>query len=342
MNDCLEAKEARMGDRHARLDALVADYLDQVQARLDRLEPPLDERLATRAARLLSPDRLVRRVDRLRLRLRSEQVDDFGADPKVEELLAPLIERLYRSYFRVSVEGIEHVPAEGRCLLVANRSGLLPWDSLMIKTAVALEHPAPRQVRWLVEDQVYNQPFLGTLIARLGGVRACQEHARRLLAREALVCVFPEGAAGATKLVWDRYRLRRFGRGGYVRLSLRTQTPIVPVAVIGAEEAHPVIAQLGSGGAGKLLGGAFFPVTPTFPALGLLGLIPAPTKWTILFGEPMMPGAGSEAADDLVVVSRLNERVRTTLQTMVSDALARRRSVLFGELVRPTPESRGA
>lgn len=314
--------------RRQRLEKVMASFADRMQEKLHTVEPPSDERVVANALELLSPTHLMRMIGRARMRNRSEEVDDFGADPKAEERFEPLMEFLYNSYFRVQTEGVQNVPERGRCLLVANRSGLLPWDSMMIKAALQREHPSQRRVRWLIEDFVYNQPFMGPLVARLGGVRACQEHAQRLLMQEELVCVFPEGIIGATKLYADRYRLGRFGRGGYVRLVLRTGTPIVPVAVIGAEEAHPVIGRVGIGG--RLLGATALPITPTFPALGPLGLIPAPTKWSVVFGEPIHFEGGPELADDLVQVRRLNERVRTTLQAMVTEALKRRKSVLFG------------
>lgn len=305
--------------RRRRLEQVIASFANRMQQRLQSIEPPPDERIVASALQLLSPNELMRMLGRLRMRHRSESVDDFGADPKTEQSVARLVDFLYSSYFRVSVEGVENVPERGRCLLVANRSGLLPWDSVMIKAAVEREQPAHRRVRWLIEDFVYNRPFLGPLVAQLGGVRACQEHAQRLLMQEELVCVFPEGIIGATKLFRDRYRLGRFGRGGYIRLVLRTGTPIVPVVVVGAEEAHPVVGRI-----------ANFPITPTFPALGPLGLVPAPTKWMVIFGEPLSFDDGAKGADDVVLVRRLNERVRTNLQAMVTEALRRRGSVFFG------------
>jgi len=312
--------------RRRRLERVLASFASRMDSRLRAVEPLGEEELVQSALELLHPDQLLRIVARLRMRHRSEEVDDFGADPKVDAELAPVVGFLYRRYFRVTAEGVANVPESGRCLLVANRSGVLPWDALMIKAALEREHAAARRARWLIEDFVYNQPFLGSLIAQLGGVRACQENAERLLGKEELVCVFPEGTLGATKLYRDRYRIGRFGRGGYVRLVLRTGTPIVPVAVIGAEEAHPVILRLGTGG--KAL--PHLPITPTFPLLGPLGAVPVPTKWTIAFGEPIHFDGGPDGADDLVLVRRLNERVRTVVKTMVDDALRRRRSWLFG------------
>jgi 1-acyl-sn-glycerol-3-phosphate acyltransferase len=164
---------------------------------------------------------------------------------------------------------------------------------------------------------------------RIGAVRACQENAERLLGKDALVAVFPEGAKGIGKLYRDRYKLQRFGRGGFIRLCLRTRTPIVPCAIVGAEEANPMLYRVEY--MTKSLGIPYFPITATFPALGPLGLVPAPTKWKIRFGEPFTwTGYGAEAADDDILVGRLSERVRASIQTMLDRMVSERRSVWFG------------
>lgn len=278
---------------------------------------------------LMSSDYYLRQWGRLGMRHRSEDVDDFGLDPKYEARLLPLLDFLYRRYFRVEAEGVERIPAEGRCLVVANHSGTLPLDGVMLRAAVRLEHPAHRELRWLAEDFIYYLPFLGAFMNRIGAVRACQENAERLLRKESLVAVFPEGVKGIGKLYRERYKLQRFGRGGFIRLALRTQTPVVPCAIVGAEEANPLVYRVE--GVSKLLGVPYLPVTPTFPALGPLGLVPAPTKWHMVFGEPMsFDGYGPEAADDHVLVGRLSERVRATIQRLVDAGVARRQSVWLG------------
>jgi 1-acyl-sn-glycerol-3-phosphate acyltransferase len=188
---------------------------------------------------------------------------------------------------------------------------------------------APRELRWLAEDFVYYLPFVGTAMNRLGAVRACQENAERLLAAGNLVAVFPEGAKGIGKLFKERYQLQRFGRGGFIRLALRTQTPLVPAAIVGAEEANPMLYRIEY--MAKTLGIPYLPITPTFPALGPLGLLPAPTKWKVVFGEPIDFSAyGPEAADDDLLVGRLAERVRATIQAMLDRTLAGRQSIWFG------------
>jgi 1-acyl-sn-glycerol-3-phosphate acyltransferase len=281
------------------------------------------------ARELLSTDFYLRKWGRLAMRGRSEEVDDFGFDPAYDEKARSVLEFLYTRYFRVETTGIERVPAHGRCLLVANHSGTLPLDGVMIKTAVKLEHSSPRDVRWLAEDFVHHMPYVGSMMSRLGAVRACQENAERLLGKEQLCAVFPEGMKGTGKLFADRYRLQRFGRGGFVKLCLRTGTPIVPVSVIGAEEMNPLLFKIEY--IAKAIGVPYVPVTPTFPALGPIGLLPAPTKWQIHFGEPMdFSSYGPEAADDEILVGKLGERVRATIQAMLNRALDGRKSVFFG------------
>jgi 1-acyl-sn-glycerol-3-phosphate acyltransferase len=281
------------------------------------------------ARELLSSDFYLRKWGRVAMRGRSEEVDDFGFDPIYEQKARSVLEFLYTRYFRVTTTGIEHVPARGRCLLVANHSGTLPLDGIMLRTAVKLEHASPRDVRWLTEDFVYHFPYVGSIMSRLGAVRACQENADRLLQKEHLVAVFPEGVKGTGKLFGERYRLQRFGRGGFIKLCLRTNTPLVPVAVVGAEETNPLLFRVEY--LSKILGLPYVPVTPTFPALGPLGLLPAPTKWEIHFGEPLDFSAhGPEAAEDELLVGKLAERVRTTIQGMLDRAVGERKSVFFG------------
>ena len=259
------------------------------------------------------------------LRDRGSEVDPFGLDRAYEARYRPFFEAIYKRWFRVTTRDVVHVPSEGPAMLVGNHAGALPWDGLMLKTAVALEHPAQREVRWLVEDSVFHAPFLGAATNRLGAVRACPENAERLLAEDALVAVFPEGDKGASKPFSRRYELQRFGRGGYVRLALRTKTPIVPVAIVGAEEAHPTLFSLRR--AAKVLGIPFLPVTATFPWLGPVGLVPLPSRWVIVFGEPIdlaRHPAGTE--DDPIAVQRISDDVRNAVQSLLTQALALRPS----------------
>jgi 1-acyl-sn-glycerol-3-phosphate acyltransferase len=307
----------------------VVEQREQRSAPNIPVAPPSEATVFDTARELLSSDFYLRKWGRMAMRGRSEEVDDFGFDPIYEQKFRTVLEFLYSKYFRVETSGIERVPSHGRCLLVANHSGTVPLDGVMLKTAVKLEHPAGRDVRWLTEDFIYHMPYLGSIMNRLGAVRACQENAERLLGKEQLVAVFPEGVKGIGKLFSERYRLQRFGRGGFIKLCLRTQTPIVPVAVVGAEETNPLLFRFEY--LSKAIGVPYVPVTPTFPLLGPLGLLPAPTKWTIEFGEPLdFSGHGVDAADDELLVGRLAERVRATIQSMLDRKVGARKSVFFG------------
>jgi len=280
------------------------------------------------ARELLSTDFYLRRWGQAAMRNRSEEVDDFGYDPTYDARARPLFDFLYTRYFRVECRGVSNIPNEGRCMLVANHSGTIPFDGPMLKTAVKREHPGKRDVRWLAEDFVFHFPFVGSFESRIGAVRACQENAERLLRQETLLAVFPEGIKGIGKLYKERYKLQRFGRGGFVRLALRTRTPIVPVAIVGAEETNPMLLRLEA--IAKPLGLPYVPITPTFPLLGPLGLVPAPTKWKITFGEPIFMHDGAESETDELLVARLSERVRSAIQELLDTSVRERKSVIFG------------
>jgi 1-acyl-sn-glycerol-3-phosphate acyltransferase len=259
----------------------------------------------------------------------SEETDDFGADRRFAETLEPLLDFLYAVWWRVEATGIENVPATGPALVVANHSGVLPYDGLMIQLALRHEHPAKRVCRMLALDMFALLPVLAPVLAKSGSVRANPENAERLLRRGELLGVFPEGVKGVGKYFRERYRLARFGRGGFVRIALRTGAPIVPCAVVGAEEIHPVVGK--ADWVGRPFGLPYFPLTPTFPWLGPLGVVPLPTKWSIDFADPIdIRDHGPDAADDPILVNRISEEVRAAIQGMVDGRLARRRSVWFG------------
>lgn len=286
-------------------------------------------RPASLLAALLDPERLKRTYLELRMWNRSLEVDEFGYDRKYTESLMPVFEFLYEKWWRVELGGVEHIPASGRALIVANHSGVLPWDGAMMRVGIEREHPARRTVRLLALDMFALLPFLAPMLARTGMVRACQENGERLLNQDELVGVFPEGVKGVGKYFKDRYKLARFGRGGFIRLALRTGSPIIPCAVTGSEEIHPVIAK--ADWIGKPLGLPYFPITPTFPLLGLLGVVPLPTKWFIDFGEPIT--FGDQALDQLdnpLQVNRMAQEVRAVIQNMLNARLQRRRSVWVG------------
>jgi 1-acyl-sn-glycerol-3-phosphate acyltransferase len=260
---------------------------------------------------------------------RSDIVDDFGRDPKATARWEWFLEFLYSMWFRVECEGLEHVPAKGRAVLVANHAGTLPYDSLMLVHAVRRDHRARRDVRPLVEDPVFHLPFLGPIMNRIGGVRADPDNAERLLLRDELVAVFPEGEKGMGKLWRDRYRLQRFGRGGFVRLALRTGAPIIPVAIVGAEEAAPMVGKITW--FARNMGLPWVPITMTFPWLGPAGLLPLPSKWRLRFGKPIdVAGSyGRAAADDRLLVNRVADEIRSSIQASVNELLGARRSPIF-------------
>lgn len=271
------------------------------------------------------------RISKLRrsLRSRGHEVDDFGYDAIYWQEIQPRIRYLYDTYWRVETSGIEHVPASGRALIVANHSGVLPWDAIILREALQIEHPHQRDIRPLIEDFAYALPYLSAFLRRIGIARADRRNAERLLREDKLVAVFPEGARGAAKLFEDRYRIQRFGRAGTIRLALTTGSPIIPAAIVGGEETHPVLAK--SDLLAKWLGLPIFPVTPTFPWLGPAGLLPLPSKWYVRFGEPIVfDRRNAVDPDDEIKMNQLNENLRQRIQKMVHDVLRERRSVWRG------------
>ncbi len=254
--------------------------------------------------------------------------DEFGFDPEFTERLQGVALWFYRKYWRVEVDGIQNVPARGRALLVANHAGIVPYDGAMIRTAIIAEHPQPRHARMLVVDWAFALPFTNMLLVKTGNVLAHPDNATALLERDELVGVFPEGVKGAAKRYRDRYRVRRLGRGGFVQVALRTGSPIIPVAVVGSEEIHPVLFDLQP--LARLLGLPTIPITPTLPWLGLAGLIPLPSKWFIAFGKPIdVSGFGPEGANDARLVLELTEEVRSWIQETLHQLLPRRRTIFF-------------
>jgi 1-acyl-sn-glycerol-3-phosphate acyltransferase len=267
------------------------------------------------------------RTRTLGMREREGDVDDFGLDPEALRRARPLLELLRRRWWRVDVHGVEDLPAPP-VLFVANRSGVLPWDGLMIAHVVAEAHGPAARPRFLVADYLVTLPFVQPVLARLGGARACRENAERLLRTGRSAVAFPEGVKGAAKPFRERYRLQRFGRGGVLRLALETGVPLVPVAVVGAEEVHPILFKVET--LARAVGVPFVPVTPTFPSLGPLGAVPLPSKWSIRFGTPLDTRAlGPDAARDELLVARLTEELRAALQRMLDEDVRAREGV-FG------------
>jgi 1-acyl-sn-glycerol-3-phosphate acyltransferase len=257
-------------------------------------------------------------------------VDEFGFDPHLNDaIFLPLLRVLFNSWFRVEVSGIENLPRTGAALVVANHAGVLPFDGLMTAVAVHDKHPTHRDLRLLAADMVFDMPMLGQAARKAGHTMACTADAHRLLAAGELTAVFPEGYKGLGKHFKDRYKLQRFGRGGFVGAALRTKAPIVPCSIVGSEEIYPMVADVKL--LARLLGLPYFPVTPLFPLAGPVGMVPLPSKWHIQFGEPIETADYDEsAAEDPMITFELTDQVRETIQQTLYQLLANRRNMFLG------------
>ncbi|MBP2417776.1 lysophospholipid acyltransferase family protein [Microlunatus capsulatus] len=254
-------------------------------------------------------------------------VDDFGFDADLtERVFLPLLRPLVRHWFRVEVRGAENLPADGAALLVSNHAGTMPLDGMVLQSVVFDE--TGRHVRLLGADLIFATPFSHDLARRTGTTLACREDTERLLAADQLVAVFPEGFKGLGKRYADRYKLQRFGRGGFVSAAVRGQVPIIPVSVVGSEEIYPLLATAPL--LARALGVPYVPVTPLFPWLGPLGLVPLPSKWVVQFGEAITTDElPAGAAEDPMVVFSITDQVRETIQQTLYALLVQRRGV-FG------------
>jgi 1-acyl-sn-glycerol-3-phosphate acyltransferase len=263
----------------------------------------------------------------LRQRLEGDYaVDEFGFDPEfTTKIYLPLLRQIADHWFRVEVRGAENLPMDGSALLVSNHAGTLPVDGMILHTVVYDE--IGRHVRMLGADLIFKTPYSGDLARKTGTTLACQEDAERLLASQ-LVAVFPEGFKGLGKPYADRYKLQRFGRGGFVTAAIRAQVPIIPIAIVGSEEIYPLIAKAPA--LARALGVPYFPITPLFPWFGPLGMIPLPSKWIIQFGEAITTDElGPGAADDPLTVFNITDQVRETIQQTLYALLMQRRSAFF-------------
>lgn len=338
----IQAKKLTAAEKHLKGD--LENLSKQLEVRIQKTLKSLEEgeknkkdkrhlesirKLTAQTVKILSFDFYKSVIDRLGNAEIEEEVDPFGMDRHLVQKIKPLFDYLYYRYWRVTTTGIENIPNDGRALIVSNHSGTVPYDGAMIKTAILNEHEHRKDARFLVENFVFHMPVMGTFMYRIGGVRACPENAEFLLKSGHLVIVFPEGVKGIGKFYRQRYKLQRFGRGGFIKLCMRTDSPLIPVGIVGAEEIHPILFK--SNVLAKTIGLPYIPITPTFPLLGPLGLVPLPTKWSIHFGEPIhFKEHGEKAAEDELLVHRLSEKVRSQIQEIVFDLLKRRRSVWTG------------
>jgi 1-acyl-sn-glycerol-3-phosphate acyltransferase len=248
--------------------------------------------------------------------------DEFGLDLAFRERVTPIFRLLHDHYWRVEVSGAKHVPDEGPVILVSNHSGALPFDGAMICTT--LDAHRGLVVRYLYDRFVEGVSAVDAFYRRTGGVMATWKNAERLLVeRRSHLLIFPEGVPGVAKTFSERYRLREFNPG-FARLAMRHDVPVVPIAVVGAEEIYPVVGR--SEEAGKSFGIPYLPITPFFPLFGLLGALPLPTKWFVRIGKPIRLGHSS---DDRAA-ARETVLVRRRLQAMVTRLKQRRRSIFLG------------
>jgi 1-acyl-sn-glycerol-3-phosphate acyltransferase len=258
-----------------------------------------------------------------RRRLRGEyEVDEFGFDSDLNSaVIMPAALALYRNWFKIRMRGLEHIPGSGGALVVANHSGVLPVDAVMLQAGIFAEHPEHRTLRLLGADLVYSVPMLSSLARRSGHTRADPEQARRLLTAGQLVGTFPEGFKGIGKPFSERYRLQRFGRGGFVRTAVQAGVPMIPCAIVGAEEIYPMIGNAET--LARALQLPYFPVTPLFPWLGPLGAVPLPSNWIIEFSKPV-PTCDLGAVDDDEQLADLADQVRDTIQARLDDLVIER------------------
>lgn len=256
-------------------------------------------------------------------------IDEFGFDSELNDrVLMAAARPLYERYFRVQTRGLDNIPDDGGALIVANHSGTLPVDGVMTQFAILDNHPAHRHMRMLAANLVFQLPVVAPAARKCGATLACNEDAERLLRAGELVGVYPEGFKGIGKPFSERYKLQRFGRGGFVSAALRTGVPIIPCSIVGAEEIYPLLWDVRP--LARLFGLPYAPVTPLFPWLGPLGMLPLPSKWIIEFGEPISTEElGPAAADDPMLVFNLTDQVRETIQQTLYKLLMQRRSVFF-------------
>lgn len=271
-------------------------------------------------SRLVDPE-VQERLSRLPTRLNSFGYDPWGFSPRAAAPVYSIGKWLYRNWFRVEVQGMEKIP-DGRVLLIANHGGQVAWDGFLLWVACLLDRNPPRLARGMGERFITNTPFLSSLVARMGHVLGEPQNCKRLLEHDEAIMVFPEGVRGISKTIWERYELREFG-SGFVRLAVSTNTPVVPIGIVGAEEAMPGIWDAKP--IARMFNLPSLPVTPFFPWLGPLGAIPLPTKVRMIVGDPIhLDGEPDEPEE---AARRKAELVRASVQGLVREGLGQREGI---------------
>ncbi|MGW4846078.1 lysophospholipid acyltransferase family protein [Nocardia brasiliensis] len=319
---------ARRWPEHAQGEA--PGQVTSLTERLAAAEPPAPQSLSDLVRGAIGKQ-IGKTAEFARRRLTGDyQVDEFGFDEHLlESVLLPALRPMSELWFRAEVSGMANIPEVGGALIVANHAGTVPLDGLMLQLAIHDRHPKQRALRLLAADLIFETPVLGSLARKAGHTLACREDAERLLRAGELTGVFPEGFKGVGKQYADRYKLQRFGRGGFVAAAVRTGVPIIPCSIVGSEEIYPKLADIKP--LARLLGLPYFPVTPLFPHLGPLGALPLPSKWYIEFGTPIpTTGYEPEAADDPMTMFEVTDQVRETIQSTLYKLLTKRRNPFTG------------
>lgn len=316
IDEVLKTVSMQEGAQEDAKDTLV-NFANRMQTRMTAIQVEAGEERRALATlfKLIRPSFYLKKASPLFLACRGVETDEFGMDETFESNLRPLTRFLYDKYFRVKVEGTENIPALQGCIVVSNHAPVLSLDGLMIRHCITTR--VRPDVRWLMENELFYIPYAGTLSQRIGGVRASQENASLLLNKGALIITFPEGVLGISRTYRDRYNLQRFGRGGYIRLAIQHSVPIVPVAITGPQDAFPILWKITAGA--RHISVPFIPITPTFPLLGPLGLVPLPTKWKIKFGSPFKFEYPKDARLDQTTINKLNNSVRDSIRQMIEE-----------------------
>jgi 1-acyl-sn-glycerol-3-phosphate acyltransferase len=283
---------------------------------------PITEKIVSRLRDIVVDPEVEKKIDGIPNRLSESGYDAWGFSPEYAKWSLSVFKILYEKWFRVETFGIENIPKKGRLLLVGNHSGQLPLDGVMVGAALALEAKPPRAIRALIEKWFPTLPVISEFMARCGQVVGTPANCVKLLENDEVILVFPEGVSGSGKLVWNRYHLQKFGYG-FMRLALKTGTPILPVAIIGGEETYPALYNWKL--IARLAAFPYFPVTPTFPFLGPLGLIPFPAKFRIFFDEPILFEGDPDAPD--AVLQEKVDIVRSAIQKMIHFGLETRTGI---------------